>query len=498
MRLVPGIVALCAAVVAAAPARGSDTRPVAGAAREEDFASLLGEPFSSRAAGLSFRPPAGATPSRRLGYGADIVTYTNAEDKWQLRVSRMFLEKPARLLAGESPGSGGNDGIVDQAVRQILLQNAAAEILRKDVINVGPHDVGLVICRFVQGGRTWLRQQAFFQANNRLFYVFDFTTPSTRAADSPPDAEDAAERLAAGVFRAMLDTVRLLDQRPILADNDERLYRTRTLMVNLPRRIQSAVLPEQCFRVLREGKDIGWMYVCEEVGEHQGKGGFFVATLSHGLPEPGTTVDVACEMFCMLDLKKADEAWVTVTVAEKEGRKQVVTEIGQSAKRVKPMRDETGDRELRLREVYNLSVTQTSKAGSKSVTRDLPPYYLPQAIGAMLPRLVPTSEAKGYLFMWWVSAEQEIIYRYIDVEPEKNVTFNGRQMRAAVVTDRIGLEGDPTFHYISPEGRYLGSHCPATGITMVACDMQTLTRLWPGAVIARPHVLNNPPRDEGR
>lgn len=496
MRLPGGIVAAFMTGAVALGALAADTRPAA-AARDEDPASLLGEPFSSRAAGISFRPPAGAAPSRRIGYGADIVTYTNAEDKWQLRVSRMFLEKPARLLAGDTPGAAA-DGIVDQAVRQILLQNAAAEILRKDIINVGPLDVGLVICRFVQGGRPWLRQQAFVQANARLFYVFDFTTPSGRPSDAAPDAVDPAERLAAVVFRAMLDTVRLLDQRPILADNDERLYRTRTLMVNLPRRIQAAVLPEQCFRVLREGKDIGWLYVCEEVGEHQGKGGFFVATLSHGVPEAGTTVDVACEMFCMLDLKKADEAWVTVTVAEKEGRKQVVTEIGQSAKRVKPVRDERGDRELRLTEIYNLSVTQTGKAGTKTVARDLPPFYLPQAIGAMLPRLVPANEAKGYLFAWWVPSEQEIIYRYIDVEPEKAVVFDGRPLRAVVVKDRLGLEGEPTFHYISPEGKYFGSHCPATGITMVACDVQTLTRLWPAANIARPHVLNNPPREEGR
>src|SRR3954465_5055181 len=74
---------------------------------------------------------------------------------------------------------------------------------------------------------------------------------------------------------------------------------------------------------------------------------------------------------------------------------------------------------------YALHVTQTSKTAATPINRDLPPFYIPQAISSMLPRVVPPGEPKGYLFLVWVGSERALIKRYIDVEPVRTETFNG-------------------------------------------------------------------------
>jgi hypothetical protein len=141
---------------------------------------------------------------------------------------------------------------------------------------------------------------------------------------------------------------------------------------------------------------------------------------------------------------------------------------------------------------YHLNVTQTSKTAATPINRDLPPFYLPQAISAMLPRLVPNTEPKGYLFLVWVGSERELIKRYIDVEPVRTETFNGSTDRFIVVKDRIGLEAEPVLHYFSVSGRYQGSFNKATGLSVVVSDQQSMVRLWPNATFARPQVLDKP------
>jgi hypothetical protein len=498
----------CAGVLVLAGSRlvGAQTTQPAGAggadkSADEAASQYLGERFSTLAGGVSFRPPAGGRQIKPANVGTNIVQYVNIEEKWTLKVTRMLFEQPT-LLRGKDDlqtpiidESKTRPGVLDQVVQQIMFQAAGTRILRQDVINVGPHDAGILILRYSQGLQTYLRQMALIQKNDQLYYVFDLTTPSARTAADREDEEDAAETLAVQIFNQMLDTVELLDQSMVLLENDARLYRTRVLMTNLSGRMNRAARAEQYFRILKNGKDIGWMLVSEEPGERQGQKGLFAAVASGAMPEPGIFLETASEMFCADD--RQTEAWVTITVAEKDGKLDHVSEFGQS--RVVRVRDEVGgqgdplDRnQPKYREVPQISVTQTSALGSTPVTRPLRWYYTPQAVGHMLPRLVPLDEAKGYLFQTWVAGEHELGNRFIDVERPRMVNFTGQNTLAMVVKDRIGLEGDPTLHYLTADGHYLGSETPATGIRIVASDLKALSNLWPKARIVRPKVLDVP------
>jgi hypothetical protein len=218
-----------------------------------------------------------------------------------------------------------------------------------------------------------------------------------------------------------------------------------------------------------------------------------VASLSEASGEKNMKVQVASEMFCSLDLKKAKEAWVTVNVLEKDGAKNHASEFGQSEKRNDMGADLANDPKAPLvgtRQRYAFHVTQTSKSNATPITRELPPFYIPQAISAMLPRLVPLSEAKGYLFLVWVGSERELIKRYIDVEPVKVDTFAGQTFKTIVVKDRIGLEAEPTLHYFTTDGKYLGNINKGNGVSMVISDQQTMAKVWPNATMARPQLLD--------
>lgn len=474
---------------------------------EEDLRDRLGERFVTRAAGLTFRPPGEAPPIKHVAMGIEIVRFASSEDHWSLRVSQMVLDKPtplARRGQAALPKAAGElratQPVLDDCVRQVMAQNPGAQILRNDVINVGSHDTAMIVARYSQGTQTWLRQQAVIQRNDQHYYIFDFTTPSGRTLADADDVEDTAEKMAVGIFSVMLDSVQLLDLRPIEADNNERLYRTRTFMLSLPRKIPQTVAAEQFFRVVRGGKDIGWSYVTEEIGERRGEAGLTVAALSQWAEAGGAKFDIASEMFASLSNKTAHEQWVTHNVVEKDAKKDYVSEFGESKKKTARFVDEDrGEADpadvrqprVRYSEQYSLTLSRSSKAaGATPVARNLPPYYMPQAISSMLPRLVPLSEPKGYLFMVWVGSEGELIHRYLDVEPERTVNFFGSERRAIAVKDRIGLEGEPTYHYFSPDGKYLGNFTKSTGVTVLACDQQALSRLWPNATISRPHVLD--------
>ncbi|MGE5608298.1 MAG: hypothetical protein ACM359_03510 [Bacillota bacterium] len=496
MHLTKYVLLLCAMVL------GLGKASAAYAQAGDDASQYLGERFTSRAAGLSFRPPVNGTQIKPPVVGTNIVQYLNNDEKWVLKVSQMVFEKPARLVGQDDPTTPTVDesktqpGVLGEMEKQVTLQQSGCRIMRRDVINIGNYDAGLLVLQYMQGTQAYLRQIAMLQRNDQHYYVLDLTTPSNRTSDDPENAEDPSEALAVRIFRAMLDSVQVLDLRAIQADNDQRLYRSRTLLVNLPKRLKEVLTAESFLRVQRKGKDIGWTYVVEEFGDRQGQSGLYVAAVSQGLTEPGTKVDTASEMFCA-DSRK-NEAWVTITVVEKDGTKDSVSEFGQSDRRmVRVLDSANGDPKdpqhpaVRSVERYRLNVTQTNKAGPKNVTRDLSPYYLPQALSSLLPRLVPLDEAKGYLFLVWVSNDRELVHRYIDVEKEQSVTFGGKKINAIMVRDRLGLEGEPTYHYFSHDGKYLGYETPSANLTVLVSDQQTIGNLWPNANPARPHVLDS-------
>jgi len=511
----------------------------AGAPGESAAALPLGEPFSSTAVGISLRPPAGFKTERRLG--GEEVSFTDEQRKWTLKLTRMQLNDPMGLEPSKDPKSNlPRAGLLEVRLEQLKAAMPGAAVLRSDVINLGSADAGMIVMRHVEGLETRLSQQALVHGSDRLYFVISLTSPGSK---TPPNAggaggaqadqpEDPGERQAVETFRAVLDTVELLDQRPIRRDQDDRLYATLAFYVGLggAGKLEHTLVPKQWFRVVRNGKDIGYIYTVEEIAEGipghkrnanaaaraRGKAGaaglgapetgVLIGTRSRMIPAENLQVDSESWMFCTPD--RRSEQWSTLTVVQdhKNKTEDHAMTFGASSRkstrtldRDAAMRGDKGDVDdpeqppVVIHDDYQLSVTRVSKTeNAQPISQGLPRIYLPQAIGHLLPRVLPVREPKRFMFATYVEEARAVMLRYVDVQAEQRVTIAGESMRAIPIRDRLGLEGSVTIHYVSSNGKYLGSENPDSGIVMLPSKEEALLKIWKDANFSRPADAKEP------
>jgi hypothetical protein len=486
---------------------------------------LLGPRFESRMAGISFRPPAGCKEAKP---GSDeIVEYVNEPQNRLLRVSRPTFPTPVPLLSKkDTAGKVLQQGLLDYTIDQLKIAYPGAKFLRQpdDIINVGPHFVGLIAMRFTLGSQKWLRQQAMFQVNEQLYYVLNLTTPAGNVAPNLKPGEedntppDPLEKQAVETFSALVDSVKILDRTEIKEDQNNRLFRTRALFLNwTPQKLSDALLGKQYFRILRDGKDVGYTYV-EEAVEDQAIGGVGLKgaaayTRTHLIDaDPKGRAKVAdTASFKFMAFDRRHETWTRVVVLQADTDKGPTethtSEFGDSqwdTKKVwapqsgvyeKEDRNVAAAPRMRPVEVHALDVSIQGKEGTpEPLHMDLPPFYLPQAGGHLLPRLVIDKsyhEPRTYLFATYVPETRDLRMHYVDVSEEREVMFAGRKVLAYVVSERLGLEGTPTRHYVTADCKYLGSETPVLKTMVLPSDEATVLKLWPKAKLTRPEKLQH-------
>ena len=508
-----------------APTTAPSTRPIA---LGEDLP--MGQRFVNKIAGIAFDPPPQCERSKRPGVVENVVHYRNEANLITLTVTRMILGKPLRfvqpiaparvpasgVLPDEKPAEPAF-GLLDMMENELVRPPLNAVRLRKDVITGGTHgdtQIGMLAGRYVTGPRRFLKQQAFVLVNqpgiseNQFYFMFDFTTPTT--PDWPATAPDPAERAAVELFRRVLDSVEIFDMRAVIREQEDRLFRTRTLFVNLTEeRVTKALQPEQGYLYLRDGKPVGYTYVYEEIGKRGSDTGVIIDVRAYSESPDGPKVTAAHELFATVNRKQ--ETWASVLNTHDVARDQAGKPILDAKGMPQPFTDhfqEVGTSVMEARRVfqrdplsrvegftlvdrYALIVNQSTPAGTRRpVERELAPYYLPQAFSHLFPRLLPLVEPKGFEVVIWVSSEGEVIRRYLDVEQDRRVTIGGKPVRAIAVKDQIGQEGVPTYHYFALEGgKYLGSMTEANKTMVVPVDKATILERWPTADLSPPHEL---------
>ena len=287
---------------------------------------------------------------------------------------------------------------------------------------------------------------------------------------------------------------------------------------------------------MKDGKDVGYSYVVEEVayglprpgavGGPDGRDappgdprdeGVRVGVRTRTLPDAGLQVDTEGWSWSAYDRRRA--MWSNVTVVTDarppededgnplppagpdaaEPKTDYTTEIGTMTWRDKPVAvgvlDGGG---VRMADEHVVTVRRFGRTNTlPTITRDLPPFYLPDAIGQLLPRLVADRDLSGtsgstYLFATYVNEAGEVMSRYVDVRPERDVELGGRSVRAIPVEDKLGLAGGVTTHYVSPgDYSYLGSVDEQGGVTVLPTDRATLEATWAGADLSRPREVDD-------
>jgi hypothetical protein len=401
----------------------------------------------------------------------------------------MVLPKPGSLTETRDAHGTVQPGVLEFTAKRLKEELPAAEIIRQDKINIAHADVGLLVLRFTQSLRSQLTQQAIIQRNAQIYYLLALTTPGAGKGGKDA-AETETERLAVETFRGVLDSVKLLDDADIRDDQNARLFRTRGLLVNLTsERLRQSLIPKQWTRIQKGGKDIGYAYYEEKTLVKGAQENVEIRTRSRIMPGNDVQNDVGSILHASVDLRHEDWSTVTQTsnlklrAAQKDYKPPQIAEFGVSDRRTAQGQ---GD-------VFSLQVIyEATDARNDPVVRELPPFYLPQAVSYLLPRLVPMGTDKTYMFAVYVPETREVMVRYIDVHAPQKVTFNNQVVRATLVDDKIGLEGPVTTHYFSSDHRWLGSDNKSTGIMVLPSDEKTLLTLWKDAILAAPEVPERP------
>lgn len=496
-----------------APAQRAPAQPASvlpGRPDQQDAPWRVGEWFESKAAGIALRVPEGATEVRRAGVPDLIAEFVNEKQGMMVRVGKLEFRTAQPLADTKTIDGAKQVGILGSIVSDFQRENPAAEVLRNEITQMHGRDVGLVAFRFSLGTSRRMMQQAIFKYNDTYYYQVTMTSITSK--DAPAAGQiDPREKAAADLFSDIVDSVQIIDRTEIAKDQEARLLRTRDLMEELrgPKTMNKVLMPEQWLRLTRDGKDIGYSYVAEERTKEDGREGVLISIRSRSVAGPDNQVDVVSRMF-ISDFWK-HESWEHVVTTQAGKKSDSVSELGMSDMEQKYRLDTTrkfgegvpadDPKQPPVTKVmkYSLEVrTVIGKTGGKPVTRELPEWYLPQAIRHLLPRMLPLDKPQTYMFVNYVSETHQLMTRYVDVGEAKEISFNGQNVKAIAVKDRVGLEGIPTTYYVTPDGKYLGSQTEyqvgnATSVIRVLpSDEATLRKIWENAKLSKPEASEMP------
>ncbi len=479
---------------------------------------------------VSFKPFKNAKPVDRM-FPTDLLRFSRDDKQWSLVFDR--AELPTAIPLRDTRLAVGQDqpGYLTAAVNQIRSSDPTADILRTDVLDTGRLQIGLIIAHVrLKQNEYSLMQQAIIEITPRLYYsiVMHAAAPE-KLGDDDPKMKEAAQ-----VFQSIVSSIEPIDLSKIRQDQEDRLFRTRALYVNWNRKtLANAIVGERFLRFRKQNdqgqwEEIGYAYITEQPADALPRAGAVEAPIDpekavgvrvgmrmRTMAEPGKTVDVESWMFVSFDRKH--EVWSSVTVLRDpanpnvKDREQWYTEVGASDieqtrvfdRQLAPgdfkevdrrnFERKDGDPEMipfRIVDKYKLLVrTESRNAVAQPLQRELPPFYLPQALGAMLPRLLPITEPSGYLFASYASDSRQVMMRYVDVAPEAPVTIGGKSARAIAVSERLGAEGPPTIHYTTVKGEYLGTQSPEQKLEILPTHRDELLKLWKDANLSQPEAV---------
>ncbi len=482
----------------------------------------LGEAFASDTAGIRVAPPSGGTIRKPQTPGDEVVRWTNEDEQWSLIVSRfsladgmpMHIERDDRPKAADAPGQAPEKpkpSFAMMAAAQ-MPNDTPGKLYRFELLPIDANEGALLATAFktIQN-EPRLQQQALIRKSDRMYYVLTFTTPRTSL--QTPVEEDPLVLQAVQTFQKVVEGVKLLDQQQLKTEQTERLIQTRTLLVNWTEpRILNALVPEQWLRIKRDGKDVGYAYVVEEPADELPRAGIIpvpktskpsgvrIGIRSRLITERGERVDLENWFWLANDRRQesfSNQVVVTPKVLPPGAKPAYTLERGSMTRVNKPVvtgeRDEKGNPIIDGKTDYRLQVwTLSGQTADAPLQRELPPFYLPQSLGYLLPRLLPLNEEKSYLFASYVSAERNLMLRYVDVTPAKQVTLDGQPVIASTVRERLGYEGDVTTHYLTPEGRWIGSVNEHAKLVTLPASAEQLQQVWKDADLTRPGDVKDP------
>lgn len=483
---------------------------VASATTRETKDDLLGNQFKSVSSGIAFKPPAASRQVQPKEENQIVEFDSDLRPGWTLIAKKMpFTHDMVLTTSNGHPGVPiivtdppkpphttpttrvvVESGVLEQYLVQLKRSYGELNVLRSDTIyagQTGTLNIGMLAVQYTYEGQRELKQIALVQRDPQQFFVLELTTPGSDNADSP------LLRDAAATFSQMMDSIVLVDQSPLRDEQDARIMHTEALFGGwTEKNINDILIAQRYLRIIRDGKDVGYVYATEKPFKESGLPAVRIAMRMHRNDGSAGPTDSQTIMVSTIDYHHSHEQWSTLLTVPnlKNSAPDEYSEIGASDFTTNipvavPAEQGGG---FKMTQKYGLTVTGSlPDTGPEHRDIDLPQFYLPQALQYLLPRIIQhNAGALGkYMFYSWVPSTHEVMALYCDVLPADRVRFNGQTVTAFQIKTHFTLDGPPTTDFLDLTGNYLGAQSDrvdenkkTTQEIVVPCDADTLTKIW--------------------
>ena len=425
-------------VLICASAEGQAPPAPAPSAEEAAGAVPLGKRYVDAMHGYSLRPPAEAQRARESAAG-QLVNWSHYDEQtgaidWALSVHRAVEANPPAELKAYA-----------DALAQKLL---AEKDLKVETTELAPV-AGKAAIHFrgtTLGIAMWQRQTWILSQPGAFLVV---------TMQGPKDRAERLDRIA----EAVLGSVEVHDPTAALEQRRANLDRGEKLLTSLTgRELAGAIRPEAQWYLLRlDGETVGFRRVVESPARREGADGYLVKTL------------VLLEMPNFEPRLMRQELFVTPELDVERWGTRLQVGSGDGALVV----DESG---LKQEELIVCNVLQGDKL--RTFKKQIPGrFYLPQAIGVLLPRLVKLDQLAAYGFAAYDAERNDFNLRTFTVVGPQRASIGGQEVDAFVATDRAADDAEPARLILDAQGNLLQMQT-ADGLVMErASETAVMSRL---------------------
>ncbi|MFA6134805.1 MAG: hypothetical protein WC869_12385 [Phycisphaerae bacterium] len=406
----------------------------------------LAQRYSDLAGGYSICPPAGADRVQQNPARREVV--------WTGRDPRMGAVLWAlSVVRSDDTALGGDLKAFSQILRERFQAQKALKVESCQMARIGGRDVIDIRGQLVAEGRLWQRQVWLPMGGQQLLIV-TVTGPSG----------DKGKLI--DMIEASAGSVEVVDAAARKAHREAGLAAGRTLLAGLSEsKLAAAVAREdQWFRMDVSGAPVGFMLVREKIEPRGDIRGLDVKAWTMVKSADGGFVTGESDFFASADRKS--EQW-SLTHPPEGGKATRL--VGQ-----------TGSKRGQTIECTATVGGKTLPTSTRMLAESMEQVYLPNALGALLGRLVETSQAGSYAFAVYNAATNEMDVRTFSVVGPEKIQVGSAQVAAVKVTERMAEDADAAEVWLDKGGLMLRTRSPG-GMVIERSSREEILRQLPQA-----------------
>ncbi|MFP3938423.1 MAG: hypothetical protein ACLFVW_08790 [Phycisphaerae bacterium] len=427
------VLAVClSAICLATPAVAEDTE--------------LGQRYTDPIHGFSLRPPAETERVRQSAPGL-LVSWQKRDPgtgaiAWTLGIAEAAEESEPQDLNRYS--------------RQLQEKLKAQQRFKVDSSRIGSvaDRPAIHLKGITTGGLRLWQRQVWVQVQPDRFLVFVVSGPETKK-DHLDDLTDA-----------VLKTLRVEDPSEAIQRRRKSLQRGEKLLDSItPEKLKQALgdVEPRWYLVRMQDRTVGFMWQKASAGKWEDTEGYVVHNvLLIRLPDDQTR-RMWRRMFVSSD--RGEEHWRQRL--EFGGDEQSFTVVEQGLKH---------DSQL----VTTLRNGEQRQSHDREIPAHVEGIYLPEAIGAMLPRFPDLSQPTTYGFARYDARSNTFEMRQFTVKDSQDVTISGKSVEAVVAADQPSMDAEATELLLDEDGNLLRM-TTAEGLVMELSSDAKVTRQFPQA-----------------